>query len=374
MLFKDRKKSILFHNPDYHCTFFYQQQLKKLGWRADILVFDSYPEKLLYDSNQIIRCTKITNNFKIDYTLWFLLNFYKYKYIFYYGRPVDYGYWFRKFRINIRIEPMLEIIKFFRIKIIYLPTGCNDEFIRDEFIKFDNGKVCNNCGFFEKCDDKKNKRNLYIVSRYADLVVGSGFNKPQFINQKEILWKSFDLEIFNPNIKVPSKFVLPKSNSFRILHSTSLEGRQLNGKNIKGSGYIKAAVERLRSEGFDCELIRLTDVNSANMRYFQIQADLIIDQLIYGQWGSTSLEAIALGKPVICYFNNEWKQNYIKSFNIEIWPFIEANTQNIYNVLKNLLTNPNELSQYSKMSIDFAHKYLDSKKNTQDFVKILKKL
>ena len=75
---------------------------------------------------------------------------------------------------------------------------------------------------------------------------------------------------------------MPKSSTFKILHSTSLENRNSNGKNIKGSGYIERAVEQLISEGFNCELMRITDVNSSDMRFFQAQADLIIDQLIYG--------------------------------------------------------------------------------------------
>jgi glycosyltransferase involved in cell wall biosynthesis len=269
---------------------------------------------------------------------------------------------------------MLSLIKFFGTKIIYLPTGCNDEFLRERFMQFDDGKICGNCGYYDRCDDEKNKRNLYVVNRYADLVIGSGFNKPQFFKQKNILWKSFDLEIFNPHIEIPNALLLPKSNTFRILHSTSLEGRDLKGKNIKGSGYIEAAVERLIKEGFNCELMRITDVNSANMRYFQVQADLIIDQLIYGQWGSTSLEGIALGKPVICYFNEEWKRNYVESFNIRVWPFIEANTKNIYTVIKSLMVNPKELNHYSKKSLDFAQKYLDSETNAKDFVQILEKL
>ena len=33
------------------------------------------------------------------------------------------------------------------------------------------------------------------------------------------------------------------------------------------------------------------------MRYYQVQADIIVEQLIYGWWGSTAIEGM-LGKPV----------------------------------------------------------------------------
>ena len=95
---------------------------------------------------------------------------------------------------------------------------------------------------------------------------------------------------------------------------------------------------------------------------------MIIDQLIYGHWGSTSLEGVALGKPVICYFRSEWKINYIDNFDIEIWPFIEANPQTIYSVIKDLLNDPILISKYSRLSREFAIKYLDVKKNAKDFI------
>jgi hypothetical protein len=99
---------------------------------------------------------------------------------------------------------------------------------------------------------------------------------------------------------------------------------------------VDSKINFMRSEGYNCELMNISNIQSKNMKYFQAQADLIIDQLIYGHWGSTSLECIALGKPVICYFNKEWKNNYINNFSIESWPVIEANTISIYSVIKGL--------------------------------------
>jgi len=373
-MIKNRNKRILFHNPDYHCTFFYQKELQKLGWKADILVVDSYPEKLLYDSKRVLKTYKITSSSSINYILWILSNFYKYKYIFYYSRPPNFSTVFKKLGIKSPRDPLLTLLKLFRRKIIYLPSGCRDEFTKAIFSLVDNGNVCGNCGIFDKCDEDSNIRNLNLIDKYADLIIGNGFTKPTFNKIKHIKWKSFDLDAYNPNIKVPDNYLIPKSNIFKILHSTSLEGRDLNGKNIKGSSHIVAAVERLISEGFNCELIRITDVSSANMKYIQVQSDLIIDQLIYGHCGSTSLEGIALGKPVICYFNKVWKENYIDSFNIQVWPFIEADTNNIYTVLRNLLINPVELERYSEKSLDYAHKYLDIKLNAEEFIQVLGKL
>ena len=373
-MFRRNDKSIIFHNPDYHCTFFYRTELQKLGWKADIFVSDSYPRNLLYSENEIISARKYTKNSKVDYLIWFLTNITKYKYVFYYGRPPNFSNILKKLGINTKYDPLFMFLKLCRRKIIYLPSGCRDEFTKKAFSLFDDGKICGNCGFFDRCDDESNIKNLSLVNKYVDLVIGLGFTNPKINQLKNIKWKSFDLNVYKPNIIIPNEFLLPKNGSFRILHSTNLRGRDDNDRNIKGSKYVFEAVAKLQREGYNCELIDIESVHIKDMRYIQSQADLVIDQLIYGHWGSSSLEAIALGKPVICYFNKAWKNNYVRNFSIDVWPFIEADTSSIYGVIKNLLDDPSLIMKYSKLSTEFAAKQLDIESNAKNFVSHLESI
>ena len=373
-MFEKYKQSILFHNPDYHCTFFYQEALQKLGWRVDIFVPNYYPRNLLYSAEKILRVKKFTGNYSIDYVIWFLRTTLRYKYIVYYGRPVDLLWLTKRYFPILNFEPLLLFLKILKKKIIYIPSGCRDEFTQLDFSLFDKGNVCGNCGFYDKCDEKSNIRNLYLINKYFDLVIGLGFTAPKIRKLKAMKWKSFNLCEYNPKLVVPKQFVLPKSKNLRILHSTNLEGRTDNGKDIKGSKYVEEAVSRLVKEGYSCELLRLTDIESKYMRFYQVQADLVVDQLIYGHFGSTSLEGLALGKPVICYFNSVWKQNYIKTHGINVWPFIEANTKNIYGVLKNLMDNPQLIKVYSKLSLEFTGNYLDIETNVKEFITTLESI
>jgi hypothetical protein len=373
-VFEHSKKSILFHNPDYHCSFFYRDELRKIGWKADIFVPDGYPKKLLYSDYQILTTNKYTKKPWLNYIIWFIRTVPQYRYILYYGRPPDFNWVFRKVRINSKTEPLLLLLKILRKKVIYIPSGCRDEFTQAAFSFFDHGNICANCGFYDQCDEESNIRNLFLINKYADLVIGAGFTKPNIKKLKNIKYKAFNLKVFDPNLEVPQEFTLPKSNQFRILHTTSLENRTWHGKNIKGSWHIEKAIEKLKKEGYSCELIRINNLRSADMRFYQVQVDLIIDQLIYGHWGSTSLEGVALGKPVICYFNDEWKKNYIDTFDIEVWPFIEANPETIYTVIKQLMDNRDLLPAYSRQSIEFSKLYLDVSKNAKEFTKILKSI
>jgi glycosyltransferase involved in cell wall biosynthesis len=107
------------------------------------------------------------------------------------------------------------------------------------------------------------------------------------------------------------------------------------------------------------------------MRYYQVQADIVVDQLIYGWWGSTAIEAMALGKPVICYLSPSWKEIFLKRFpEYTSLPIVEGNTQNIYEVLKRLTTDKDYREQKGKESRLFAEKHFDVKKNARELEKI----
>jgi hypothetical protein len=69
-----------------------------------------------------------------------------------------------------------------------------------------------------------------------------------------------------------------------------------------------SAVERLQSEALPVQLVSVTDIPSNQMRYYQAQVDIIVEQLIYGWWGSSGVETMALGKPVVCYLRPKWKE------------------------------------------------------------------
>jgi hypothetical protein len=48
------KKSVLFFNPDYHCSFFLRDEMRKRGWRAEIFVTSIYPRRFLFNDQDVI--------------------------------------------------------------------------------------------------------------------------------------------------------------------------------------------------------------------------------------------------------------------------------------------------------------------------------
>lgn len=383
------KKSILFVRPDFHCSFFYREELRKQGWKADIFVNPGYPLPLLYSTEDIKRGPWLPGTrFKLILYLnhalvflWWLGVFWRYEYHLYYGRPPVFPFFedqlgfSRVFGRGFLVE--LWLAKLFGVKLLYLPTGCHDDDTKETWESIDKGNVCGNCGFYDRCDDRKNKINFERLRRYFSLAVGFGTKNSKEIRESHLKYKAIDLEKWGPRIEIPSHHLKPKSNKVRILHSSYLakSGRDWNGRNIKGTPFVVAAVDRLISEGYPVEYLFVDNKASNEMRFYQAQADIVVEQLIYGWWGSTGVETMALGKPVVCYIRPSWKTLFLKTFpEYSGLPIVEARTSDIYDVLKRLVTDESYRRQKGEESRQFAEKHFDPVENARALICVLESL
>jgi glycosyltransferase involved in cell wall biosynthesis len=384
-----RKRSVLFVNPDYHCSFFYRNEFRKLGWNADIFVNTSYPDNLLFSDQDILRPFQISSKGIILvkwvnrclFLLWWLKHFWRYQYHIYYGRPPVMSFGEQKIGLT-RIfgkDFLLELClsKLFGVKLVFLPTGCHDDESKSNFSKLDNGNVCSNCGLWDKCIDNLNQLNFSRIRRYFNMQIGTGsINSSQF-KMTHMKYKAIDLNLWKPDLEIPVQHQLPGTNNLRIIYSSYLErsGRSWQRRNIKGIPFLIAAIERLKTEGHAIEGICINDKPSNQMRFYQAQSDIIVDQLIYGWWGSTSIEGMALGKPVICYMRPLWKEFFLKVFpEYNSLPIIEADTQSIYEVLKKLTVDHSLRRRKGEEARQFAEAHFDPEKNAKTFTKILEDL
>lgn len=369
------KKSLLFVIPDYHNSFILRNELRRRGWRADIYVPYWYPKDLLFADDAILyKKPKWFWLLRIKNFLYLLLFLFRYKYFLIYSADTVmplHEEWLQNF-IGKGFRLDLSLLKLFRKKLIFIPSGCRQIETKKNFSKIDQGKVCGNCGWSEKeCHDEKNENQFAVIRRYMDVNLGFMLTSSQY---KQTAWpyKVMDLNKWRPDLEISAEYKLEPTKNLRILHSFYSKDRGHAGKNIKGSPHVLDAIERLKNEGYAVEYYFLSNTPSRLMRYYQAQADIVVDQLIYGWWGSTSIEAMALGKPVVCYINPDWKKNFLSAFpSFRSLPFIEANTETVYEVLKELVTNPKLRAQQALESRTFAEQFYNIQKNTDELEKIL---
>lgn len=82
-----------------------------------------------------------------------------------------------------------------------------------------------------------------------------------------------------------------------VIHAPSHRG-------AKGTAHILEAVDRLKAEGVAFEFVLVEKLSNTEARKLYERADLVVDQLLAGWYGGFAVEAMALGKPVICYLRD----------------------------------------------------------------------
>lgn len=119
----------------------------------------------------------------------------------------------------------------------------------------------------------------------------------------------------------------------------------------KGTVYIEEAVSRLK-EKYDFEFILVKDMARAEALELIGKADIFIDQLVLGSYGMATMEAFAMGKPVVCYM----KPSVLSCFP-GTSPVVNANPETIYETLEYLLTNPSLRYKIGVESRSYAEKF-----------------
>ena len=119
-----------------------------------------------------------------------------------------------------------------------------------------------------------------------------------------------------------------------VLHAPSHRG-------AKGTRYIVEAINRLKSEGIPLEFILVEDISNAEARKLYERADLVVDQLLVGWYGGFAVEAMALGKPTICYLRQSDFVFLPEQMRSDL-PLIVATPADIYAVLHEWLVHRRE--------------------------------
>lgn len=266
-------------------------------------------------------------------------------------------------------EDMLEWHKSGK-KIGHTISGCNSGVSRETVARWSllgRRNVCDTCVWNDRpdvCSPETSEQWGAAVSSYCDLICAEtapaldSLAGPQVI--LEPLTMCVDPGLWNPNLIVPPWIEPLRSNASEVLvyHGMGeVETRSDESRNIKGSPAIERAVERLQSEGHPVRLVFKTGVPNKLIANFQVQADIIVDQLNYGRGGAQAREGMMLGKPVICYLNRHELNPNVRNLALEDCPLVSATEETIYEVLKELVLDKAKREIIGRDSHDYAMKW-----------------
>lgn len=150
---------------------------------------------------------------------------------------------------------------------------------------------------------------------------------------------------------IPQKFThKPEQNSVPlIIHApTSLS---------KGTKYVDPVIERLKKEGVQFNYKCLKNLPRAEALKEYENADIIVDQLLIPGGGKLAYECLAMGKVVVTLMEN---QKYDQKKPADC-PLVNANSENLYDVLKNLISDLEKRKEIASQGRPFIEKYHNPK-------------
>ncbi len=167
---------------------------------------------------------------------------------------------------------------------------------------------------------------IALFCRHARLVLAGDSVMRRFLPRSDVFFRYFpvDTDALVPGgAPVASTAALPV-----IVHAP-------NHRLVKGTDLLLAALESLRQRGIAAELRLVERVPRDEALALYAQADIIADQFCMGSFGLFAAEGLALGKPVLCYLDQETLGDPL--FN---HPLVNAHADNLEAVLAVLLLVP----------------------------------
>jgi hypothetical protein len=254
-------------------------------------------------------------------------------------------------------------------KIAYSISGCNSGVAQSSVARWSalgGSVVCDKCVWQLRpdiCNDQKNLAWGRKVDRYCDVTFTEGFPALDYQSTskcvREPTTMCLDPVFWRPDLEVPDHLKIQrKERELIVYHSFgNYESRSSNGRNIKGTGAVVAAIEQLQSEGVPVRLVFVTGSKNTEARFLQVQADVIVDQLNYGRYGAGAREGMMLGRPTVCYINpNEATQGAASPWLREV-PLVSATEKTVYEVLKGLLRDEERRRKIGRASREYALKW-----------------
>jgi hypothetical protein len=195
-------------------------------------------------------------------------------------------------------------------------------------------------------DDDRKRRAIAAFARTADRIFAVNPDLLHFLpDRAEFLpYAAVDLRAWK---------VLETSNEVpRVVHAPS-------DRAVKGTRFVLEAVQQLQSDGVRFEFELVEGRTRSEARHAYERADLLVDQLLAGWYGTLAVELMALGKPVVA-FVRQGDLHYIPPQMRDDLPIVSAMPESIYDVLKHLLTERRaELPELGRRSRDYVERWHD---------------
>lgn len=139
----------------------------------------------------------------------------------------------------------------------------------------------------------------------------------------------------------------------RVIHTP-------NHRGFKGTEFLQDAVERLRAEGLQVELVLVERVPNEQVRELLAGADILAEQFLIG-YALSAIEGMACGLPVMSNLESEFHTRVYRRFAfLDECPILSTSPETLVDNLRALVTNPalrEELGRAGRAYVEKYHSY-----------------
>lgn len=211
--------------------------------------------------------------------------------------------------------------------------------------------------------DEEIDRQLKIISAHIDTAIVQDYEAYPYVKDyyKKVYVLPLACNVEDFTVSYPS---IDKENPL-IIHAPT-------NRAFKGSDHIEAAIKKLRKKlkgkgKFTYQLLEKMSHDQALAKYRE--ADIIIDQLLCGTYGMFSVEAMAMGKPVVAFIRDDVRRKFPKDL-----PIVQATPETLKDVLQDLIKNPKKRHDIGVASRKYVETYHAAERVTDKLIKIYRKL
>jgi glycosyltransferase involved in cell wall biosynthesis len=382
------KGRVLFVGHCYYNAWYLSRALRKIGWRADVLNWDPDPASQMFYHGEDFKFSGRRRDVlkHLHFYVWAAGRYD----IFHFSNRHGLVFGQVLHAAVKRLFPAyseIRLLKALGKKVVYSNNGCLDGVSQTSFRKWGPEPVCDVCPWQDVpsvCSDEQNLAWGRVRNSLADYQCTLGGNRVDCNDDPRIHevpeFYCLDPQVWRPDLPVPSNYRLPlAADCVKIYHAVgNFDSRTETAtlRNVKSTHIILPTVERLKADGHNTELIFFKDVPSKVLRYYQVQADIVVDMLTFGFFGASVREALMLGKPAVCFLRPEWLESMrreIPDYVAEL-PVISATPETIYGVLQDLIGNPEKRREIGRRSRAFALKWHSAEAGARRFDQIYTEL
>jgi glycosyltransferase involved in cell wall biosynthesis len=231
--------------------------------------------------------------------------------------------------------PDLPLLRALGKRVVFHFCGCDVRDRAETLRKYDTS-ACAECTS-RSCLTKRRPR-----ASWADAVFVSTPDLLEFVPGARVVPGPIDLAAWPP--RPPRTTPVSPADPVRIVHAPS-------DREKKGTRFVVDAVGRLARAGYPVELLMLEGVPHDQVAALCRRADIGVDQLLIGAYGTAAVEMMASGLPVVCRIREDLRPRYPADL-----PVVSAGPHDVFERLDWLIRDPERRADLGRRGVAYVRR------------------